>query len=124
VVTFYVRGWLSDHILGTIKLLPLDEALQSDPAKVLRLLDQQQQLPAQGSAPTIGPMRTKVDEIMGENREGDEQAKENIARLEDLADKGGLLFSFMEHPEDPEETEEELLLIGGTCCCTRSRDVV
>ena len=36
----------------------------------------------------------------------------DAARLEELAGRGGLLFSFMDHPDDPEEIEEELLLIG------------
>lgn len=113
VVTFYVRGWLSDHILGTIKLLPLDEVLQNDPAKVLRLLDHQQLAHgSSGVAAPRAPTRTKVDEIMGDNCEADEQVKDDYARLEELAGKGGLLFSFMDHPEDPEEMEEELLLIS------------
>lgn len=115
-MTFYVRGWLSDHILGTIKLLPLDEVLQNDPAKVLRLLDHQQLAHGSGVAAPRAPARTKVDEIMGDNCEADEQIKDDYARLEELANKGGLLFSFMDHPEDPEEMEEELLLIGGTPC--------
>ena len=52
---------------------------------------------------------------MGEDGDieySDQPAKEDYARLEELAGKGGLLFSFMDHPEDPEEVEEDLLLLG------------
>lgn len=120
MATFYVRGWLSDHILGTIKLVPLEEALQNDPKRVLHLLKRRQN---NGSVLSDEPSEElhpdsvlDADNEMNNEPADGELAEEERAQLEQLTD-GGLLFSFTDHPDDPAEIEEELLLIGNVLNC-------
>ncbi|KAL6074701.1 phospholipase D, variant 3 [Balamuthia mandrillaris] len=37
VITFFINGWLSDHVLGSITVTPLDEHLQNKTAKLMAL---------------------------------------------------------------------------------------
>ncbi len=97
---------MSDHILGTLKFVPFHEALLNESPLVYDYIN------------TNGV--SKLDELIGTTKETDVNERKEIGQ-NSKGLNSGLLFSFVENTEAPEEVEEELVLLeADTTCITKT----
>lgn len=100
-------------------MIPLEEAIRNDPARLFSILDKQDNSTinindVQRPENFDDQSKEEDDPEAFDHREEEPLASilEKRLRLEEIASSGGLLFSFMDHPDAPTEIEEEILLVG------------